>query len=312
MPAAAAFSQADRASLKASFCEVVAAGRPEVVQSMPAEVKLKDSTVRLYQFESCPFCRKVRSCLDYSRIPYEVVEVHPLSKNETKDFAADYPKVPILRVETLSGASFQMRDSKSIVREVLGKNNSGVAPKVPAPAVTASTGKMWPAEEQGKGSIEEQWIHWTDKVLVQCIVLNVYRSLAESAETFDYLLTHPAFPWYAQKSAAWSGTAVMWAVAKSRKKKFGVADERFALYEACAAFAESVQVGGGRFLGGSKPGAVDFNVYGILRSAEATQTERDLFANCPSILAWYKDMNASVGSSQAVNIASIKRGPAVE
>lgn len=42
---------------------------------LPSGIDLKDSTqwkCTIYQFESCPFCRKVRSCLDYLRIPYEV------------------------------------------------------------------------------------------------------------------------------------------------------------------------------------------------------------------------------------------------
>jgi len=293
-------------------CEEVKAASsslPKVVESIPTEVNLKTSIVRLYQYESCPFCRKVRSCLDYHRIPYEIVEVHPLSKAESKLISPDYVKVPILRIDTADGQSFQLRDSKTIVRALLGPRSPGVSSKVPAPSATASTGKMWPATGQDSGSVEEQWILWTDKVLVQCIVLNVYRNLTESAETFQYLLTHSAFPWFAQRSAAVSGTVVMCALAKYRKRKYEVPDERAALYEACDCFAAAVSTGGSRFLSGEQPGAVDFNVYGILRSAEACQTERDLMQSCPSILPWYSAMEGSVGESQASNARTVKRGP---
>jgi len=279
----------------------------QVLQEIPGDVQLKSSTVRLYQFESCPFCRKVRSCLDYSKIPYEIVEVHPLSKAETKEIAPDYKKVPILRIDTADGKQLQLRDSKTIVRALLGGGSPGVGAGVPPPGATPSTGKMWPAAEDA-GTVEEQWVRWTDLVLVQCIVLNVYRSMDESAETFRYLLTHPSFPWFAQRSAAFSGTVVMWAVAKSRKRKFGVADERTALYEALDAFAAAVKAGGGPFMGGDKPGAVDFNVYGILRSAESCQTERDVLAQCPGILPWYGSMREAVGPSCASNADAVQRG----
>eukprot|EP00933_Yihiella_yeosuensis_P019986 TRINITY_DN1610_c2_g2_i3.p1 TRINITY_DN1610_c2_g2~~TRINITY_DN1610_c2_g2_i3.p1 ORF type:complete len:376 (-),score=76.89 TRINITY_DN1610_c2_g2_i3:87-1154(-) len=281
----------------AAHCEAspaVSSSIPKIVETFPEDVCLKKSVVRLYQFESCPFCRKVRGCLDYERIPYEIIEVHPLSKAETKRIASDYKKVPIVEVESDDGRSFQMRDSKTIVNALLGRSNPGVAAKVPSPAATASTGKMWTAEDASvAGSVEEQWIRWTDKVLVQCIVLNVYRNMKESAETFQYLLTHSEFPWFAQRSAAFSGTVVMYAVAKMRKRKFEVPDERVALYEACDAFASAVKTGGKSFLGGDRPGAVDFNVYGILRSTEACQTERDLAADCPSLTPWYDVMKAA-------------------
>lgn len=282
------------------------AAKPEVLDHIPPEARPQSNTVRLYQFESCPFCRKVRSCLDYHKISYEIVEVHPLNKAETKEIAPDYKKVPILRIDA-EGRHLQLRDSKTIVRALLGSSNPGVGPKVPPPSATASTGKMW-STDNAVGSVEEQWIKWTDVVLVQCIVLNVYRNMKESAETFRYLLTHSSFPWLAQRSAAWSGTVVMWAVAKSRKKKFEVKDERAALYEAVGAFASAVRDGGGPFLGGERPGTVDFNVYGILRSAEACQTERDMLEFCPDIHPWYNSMTEAVGPSCAVNKDTVKRG----
>lgn len=282
--------------------------RPRVVDDIPKEVSLECSAVRLYQYESCPFCRKVRCCLDYMRIPYEIVEVQPLSKVETKVIAPDYKKVPILHVDAGGeGGQFQLRDSKTIVRALLGKSNLGVSAKVPPPRATPSTRGMWREGEQ-TGDVEEQWVRWTDQFLVQCIVLNVYRTLEESAETFRYLLTHSNFSWWARRSAALSGTVVMWGVAKSRKRKFGVADERAALYEAVDSFAEAVQSGGGRFMGGDRPGAVDFNVFGILRSAESCQTERDVLQHCRAVLPWYASMVEVVGPSCAVNAGSVQRG----
>lgn len=298
-----------RVNCEASKTEVPAVA-PRVVEKLPSDLRLDASAVRVYQFESCPFCRKVRGCLDYHRIPYEIVEVNPLSKAETKPIAPDYPKVPILHVDAGAGEELQMRDSKTIIMALLGSKNPGVAPSVPPPGATPSTGKMWAKDGEVTGSVEEQWVKWTELVLVQCIVLNVYRNLRESAETFSYLLTHPSFSWAAQYSGALSGTVVMWGVSKARKRKFAIADERAALFEALDSFAHAVKLGRGPFLGGSRPGAVDFNVFGILRSAEGCQTERDMFENCPSIMPWYDAMQEVVGPSCAVNAGCVQRGAA--
>ena len=55
------------------------------------------STVTLYQYQTCPFCCKVRAFLDYYGIPYEKVEVNPLFRKEIK--FSDYRKVPIAIVD---------------------------------------------------------------------------------------------------------------------------------------------------------------------------------------------------------------------
>ena len=56
------------------------------------------SKVTLYQYDVCPFCNKVKAYLDYRGIPYDVVEVNPLTKSEIK-FSKEYTKVPIVTVD---------------------------------------------------------------------------------------------------------------------------------------------------------------------------------------------------------------------
>ena len=53
--------------------------------------------VKLYQYQNCPFCCKVRAFLDYYGIDYEKVEVNPLLKSEIK--FSEYRKVPIAIVD---------------------------------------------------------------------------------------------------------------------------------------------------------------------------------------------------------------------
>lgn len=56
-----------------------------------------DSTglkLTLYQFQTCPFCCKLRSVLDYYGFSYDVIEVNSVTKKQIK--WSDYKKVPIL------------------------------------------------------------------------------------------------------------------------------------------------------------------------------------------------------------------------
>jgi len=133
--------------------------------------------------------------------------------------------------------------------------------------------------------------------------MNIYRSLKESAETFDYLLTHPSFSFFEKWGAHLSGTLVMWLVSKSRKKKYKVDNEREALYGALNEFVEAV--GRRTFLGGETPNEADFNIFGILKSIEGFRCEQDVFQNS-KIGPWYQSMQRVVGGTRARNI--IARG----
>ncbi len=67
--------------------------------------------VVLYQYEPCPYCCKVKAVLDFMNVPYQVVEVNPLTKKETK--FTDYNKVPLAMIN-----GKEVRDSTSIITEV--------------------------------------------------------------------------------------------------------------------------------------------------------------------------------------------------
>lgn len=56
-----------------------------------------DLKLTLYQYKTCPFCSKVRAFLDYHGLPYEIVEVNPVMRQEIK--WSTYRKVPILMVD---------------------------------------------------------------------------------------------------------------------------------------------------------------------------------------------------------------------
>jgi microsomal prostaglandin-E synthase 2 len=67
----------------------------------------------LFQFQTCPFCCKVRSFLDYYGFSYSVVEVDAVLRQSIK--WSPYKKVPILLVKTKDGRYVQLGESSMIV-----------------------------------------------------------------------------------------------------------------------------------------------------------------------------------------------------
>ncbi|KAF4657797.1 Prostaglandin E synthase 2 [Perkinsus chesapeaki] len=317
---------------EATHCEEMSEAASEkvtVVEQLPKDFDLKTGAVKicLYQYESCPFCRKVRGVLDYHRLPYKLIEVHPLTKAETKAFAPDYKKVPLVTFE-YNGRKVQMRNSSDIVAAVAGGMGTIAQPKKGVPLVKApipteltkymtgpeavvpekKSGEAEEVKSDAEMSIEEQWVRWADQCLVQLIVINIYRNLKESMETFDYLLTHKEFGYISKMAVYWSGTFVMMMVSGARRKKYHLpkGEEREALYEALDMMVE--QMGDNSFLGGASPCTADFNVYGVLRSVEGFTTERLMWENT-KIKSWYDRMAELVGPSMADTL--VPRGPSV-
>ncbi|GAB6027106.1 hypothetical protein CHUAL_013971 [Chamberlinius hualienensis] len=59
----------------------------------------------LYQYQTCPFCCKVRAFLDYNGISYDIIEVDPVMRQQIK--FSKWRKVPILMVKDSEKGEFQ-------------------------------------------------------------------------------------------------------------------------------------------------------------------------------------------------------------
>jgi hypothetical protein len=46
----------------------------------PKGPPLGDLPVTIYQYKICPFCCKVKAVLDFFKVPYETLDVNPLTK----------------------------------------------------------------------------------------------------------------------------------------------------------------------------------------------------------------------------------------
>jgi microsomal prostaglandin-E synthase 2 len=259
------------------------------------------SKVTIYQYESCPFCRKVRAALDYSKQPYSVVEVHPLTKSETKEF--EYKKVPLLVVEDQNSNKIQLRNSSDIVDAVL-LHRLGKIPDIDQQAIRSpvetwkNTEKNWKSDSPNKS---DEWIRWTDGYLVHLVVMNIYRTFKEARGTFDYLLTHEKFGFFSKYATYWSGSVVMWFLSRKRRKQYEMnnGEERHALYDALEMFLDS-RSKGSKFLGNQDPSRVDFNVYGVVRSMEGLPVFEDIMDEVHGLKEWFTDMEIAIGESAKI------------
>lgn len=120
----------------------------------------------LYQYDSCPFCNRVRAYLDFARIPYTVVEVDPLFKSQIA-WSRDYRKVPIA---VINGE--RVVDSTAIIdycEELLSRRGAGGGVHL---AGVSPLGSGTPREAARRA--------WVDDHLVRLLTPNIYRTLPEA------------------------------------------------------------------------------------------------------------------------------------
>lgn len=254
------------------FFSVAASSLAQEAQAKEAPLveKLMPKDVVLYQYEACPFCNKVKAFLDYYNIPYKVVEVNPINKKEIK--WSDYKKVPILKID-----GEQMVDSSDIVDKLFQRIH-------PDNSVTDS-------------DEERQWRGWVDNHLVHVLSPNIYRSVSEALESFDYITTHGNFSFTERLVAKYAGATAMYFVSKKLKKRHNITDERAALYGAAETWVDALK--GRQYLGGLKPNLADLAVFGVLRPIRYLKSGKDMVEHT-RIGEWYSRMENAVGEPSRI------------
>ncbi|XP_035513911.1 prostaglandin E synthase 2 [Morone saxatilis] len=259
----------------------------------------------LYQYKTCPFCSKVRAFLDYQGLPYEIVEVNPVMRQEIKWSA--YRKVPILMVD----GEVQLNDSSVIISslktflinkdksmseilrcypELKSVNDSGKK-------VTEYSNKYWlmlsEAEttavypEKGMQKEEMKWRQWADDWLVHLISPNVYRTAGEALASFDYIVREGKFSTFEGFFAKYVGAAAMFLISKRLKSRHNLQDDvRQDLYKAVDDWVAAIGKKR-KFMGGDQPNLADLAVFGVLRVMEGLQAFDDMMENT-KVKHWYR------------------------
>ncbi|GMT03446.1 hypothetical protein PENTCL1PPCAC_25620 [Pristionchus entomophagus] len=307
--------------------------RPDVAQKNDVLVSRKvvnelDRTklnIRLYQYETCPFCCKVRAYLDYHGFSYEIVEVNPVTRSQIK-FSTDYKKVPIVRVNdeiSLTESSLvvsqlatllvlpdrTMKEVMSMYPTVEGTDDKGKAVVTHPNKYFVMMEKSLSVADMAAAREEREWREWVDSHFIHLISPNVYRSWNESLETFRWFQEvgdwHRTFPSWERCLAVYMGAAAMWGLSKRLKKRHNIDDERAAMKEACDKWI--VAVGPTRkFMGGEKPNLADLALYGAMQSFYGCAA----FAECCSsgpISEWYARMKSAVEKREGAYLLAARK-----
>lgn len=267
--------------------------------------------VTLYQYKICPFCNKVKALLDFCNAPYQSVEVDPFEKKEI-GFSADYRKVPIAEI---NGAI--VTDSPDIMQELL---NAGI---LAGASTHASSTSSHPLDVTAFTSDDAQrWAKWADDSLAVLLFPNLVRSIGEARSAFSYVRDVPHFTTKQKFLNQNVGGFAMWMARGKLKKKYGIDDERAALFAAADEWVRS-GLGGGNvgsgagmpFAGGKHPHLGDVAVFGVIRGLRGLPVHAELLdphsdqwpSDAPptranELAAWYSRMEDVIGSSGEIAV----------
>lgn len=212
--------------------------------------------MKLYQYQVCPFCCKVRSVLDYEKIPYDIIEVNPLNKKEIQ-FSIDYKKVPIL-----IDKEEKIVESNEIIKYLI-KNYTKTEIK----------------EEQ------EKWLKFADEELVIMLPPNIYRTMSEAFKSFDYISEKGNFSYLQKKAIKYAGGAIMNLVAKKKIKEYNITDPRKSLKKVLQKIEQGL--GSSSFLGGDQPDISDLACAGVLNSVRNLEVWDFIQSETPKIHEWF-------------------------
>lgn len=261
----------------------------------------------LYQYQTCPFCCKVRAYLDFLGLSYDVVEVNPVSRQQIK--FSKWRKVPILIVKDGNNEQ-QLNDSSMIIsflQSYLLDRSKGLDELVTYyPLITyENEDKKIVKEVLNRYSVmygakvkrtdvdieeENKWRKWADNKLVHTLSPNVYRTPGEALQAFNWFSEvgewEKNFPLWERLMVIYVGATAMYFIGKRLKKRHMLKDDvRTSLYDACNEWSKAVH-GKGTYMGGNNPNLADLAVYGVLSAIEGCATFQDLLQNT-KIEPWY-------------------------
>ncbi|XP_034254866.1 prostaglandin E synthase 2 [Thrips palmi] len=275
----------------------------------------------LYQYPTCPFCCKVRAFLDYYGLSYDVVEVDPVLRTEMK--WSEYKKVPILLAGVGDGKYLQLNDSTLIIsvlksfladpkKDLLSlmssyppmsyRDEDGSIKTEIQNRYYLMTGEDVQKDKKEKIMEEVKWREWADKKLVHVLSPNVYRTVDESLQSFEWFSEvgewDRLFPSWERNLIVYAGAYAMWLIGKRLKKRHLLKDDvRISLYDELNFWLRNLKKKGTSFNGGKKPDLADLAVYGVLSSIEGCQAFKDAVENT-KIEGWYMAMK-EFASTQA-------------
>ncbi|XP_029656115.1 prostaglandin E synthase 2 [Octopus sinensis] len=278
----------------------------------------------LFQYQTCPFCCKVRAMLDYRGYSYDVVEVNSIWRTQIK--WSKYKKVPILVCEGIGEDDYLQINDSSVVMSLfeshLWDNSQSIEklltyfPAIESKDTRGKTVYDFPNKyfimfQEGTPYAndkflkkERKWRKWVDDRLVHTLSPNVYRTPSEALQAFKYFENVGDWGNNFSKFECFFivhiGAAAMYFVAKMLKKKHKLHDDvRFSLYEACREWNNALQKE--PFMGGNSPNLADLSAYGVLSSIEGCTAFQDLLEHT-KIGKWYYRTKEAVINHKGIGL----------
>jgi len=212
--------------------------------------------ITLYQFESCPFCSKVRALLHYIDQPFTIVEVSPFGMKEL-DFT-DHKKVPVLK------------DNNEIITEsanIIEYINENYA------QFTSNT-------------YSDEWAHWIDDTLVHYLPPLIHPNFKTSYINFKTIIKKGQFNWIKTKIIRFLGAVAMPKVARKMKTKYSIENTQNEFLSAIEHWTEN-GLQGKQFFGGDKPDFIDCSVFGVLNSCHNLGPVDEAMTHNEAFKEWY-------------------------
>jgi microsomal prostaglandin-E synthase 2 len=223
---------------------------------------------KLYQYEVCPFCWKVRVGLALKKASFEKIEVHPLNKKELS--FTDYKKVPVY----IDSTGQQVNDSNKILAHI--DNEFAGGPKLFREEVSSE---------------QQKWLDWAENY-VKAIPPLIYDTFPNALKAFDYITKLSNFSWFQKKTIKYSGALVMKMVGKKYREKFNIPNPPAKVKDYISEW--NAARAGKPFRGGEAPDVTDVAVYGVTLSTRELPHSK-LFTGDVEFKAWMDRMGEQSG-----------------
>jgi microsomal prostaglandin-E synthase 2 len=234
--------------------------------------RLKQMEFILLQYDTCPFCGKVKAFMDVHGIPYRTVEVDPFTKTELKKLA--YKRVPVLQIGETNPT--YLVDSTEIVNVLAPVVNAKLNPEI------------------------LKWRKWNTEIFMRYVVLSINRSIGDTLENYRYIQSREKLSFGLKLKYLTAGAAMFLAahitVKKNLKNALGreLGDIRKEMNDELGKWME--QIGEKPFHGGKTPDIADTDVFGILLALKGHKVYRDIASN-PVAANWISNMEASIAKN---------------
>jgi len=259
--------------------------------------------LKVYGYNGCPFCGKVRAFLNYYGFEFEDVEVNPITKAQVKEAVPGYGKVPVVEVITSDGESVFIKDSAvviSVLEDCLKSNQAtDLQPLVDSYFTTDEKGKEVPIDGQKFKSNEDR--KFIEDKLLHTVAPNIYPNYTEARQNcYFYMDQSDRYrnTWIGSGIAE-ASAAIMVPIAGRIMKKhrdFEGQTPREYLYSAADKFTK--RKGDNRFLGGDYPNTADIEGYGVLCTILGTPAMDDLAFAKPVFYQWFLSVQQHVQTHQ--------------